>query len=81
MLCGTPEPICSSFDAREIDTWVLRLLSQVASVPRESIIHLLANTFGGYLANRENPNWVQETEEQLTQTLDKMLQLSLVEEI
>ncbi|ODB82366.1 hypothetical protein A3194_19105 [Candidatus Thiodiazotropha endoloripes] len=77
---GTPEPIHSSFDVREIDTWVLRLLSQVAAVPRKDAIHLLANTFGGYLANRENPNWVQDTEKKLTLTLKKMLQLNLVDE-
>ena len=77
---GTPEPIRSSFDVGEIDTWVLRLLSQVNAVPRDSIIHLLASTFGGYLANRQNASWIQDTEGRLVQTLEKMIQLELVEE-
>ena len=77
---GTPEPIRSSFDIGEIDTWALRLLSQVNVIRRDNIIHLLANTFGGYLANRRNPSWVQETEEQLAQTLEKMIRLQLIEE-
>ncbi len=77
---GTTEQIRSSFDVGEIDTWVLRLLSQVNAVPRAGVIHLLANTFGGYLANRQNSSWVQDTENQLAQTLEKMIRLQLVEE-
>lgn len=77
---GTPEPIRSSFDIGHIDTWILRLLSQVSAVPRESVIHLVANTFGGYLANRQNPGWVQDTEHRLNQTLADMIRLKLVEE-
>lgn len=77
---GIPEPIRSSFDISDVDTWILRLLSQVSAVPRESVIHLLANTFGGYLANRQNPDWVKNTELQLTQSLENMVRLQLVEE-
>ena len=33
---GHPEPIRSSFDSSELDTWVLRLLAQVQEVSRDS---------------------------------------------
>lgn len=78
---GNPEPIDSSFHSNDMDTWVLRLLSQVNVIPRSNAINLLSNTFGGYLLNRENPNWANETEHTLTELLDKMISLNLVEQM
>ncbi|NGN44964.1 hypothetical protein G6N74_28310 [Mesorhizobium sp. CGMCC 1.15528] len=52
-----PEPIRSSFDPRNPATWVIRLFAQVRKVPRDGVIDLVCNTFGGFLANLRNPSW------------------------
>jgi len=75
-----PEPIRSSFDASELDTWVLRLFVQAKKVPRKDVIGLLANTYGGYLENRKHPGWRASTELRLSQLLTRMMELGLVEE-
>ncbi|MGI4744278.1 MAG: hypothetical protein ACRYG7_54710 [Janthinobacterium lividum] len=36
---------------------MLRLLAQIARVPCTEVVTLLANTYGGYVASRDNPNW------------------------
>jgi helicase len=75
-----PEPIRSSFDATELDTWVLRLLVQTKKVPRQDAIGLLANTYGGYLENRKHPGWRSATELRLSQLLTQMIALGIVED-
>lgn len=77
---GKPEPIRSSFDASHTETWVLRLLSQIKQVPRKDVIHLLASTYGGYLASRQHPDWHKVTEPRLEEFLTKMDSLGLLEE-
>jgi replicative superfamily II helicase len=77
---GTPEALVSSFDPQNIDTWLLRLLAQVHQVPRVEVSRLLANTFGGYLANRGDPGWRARTEVELEDLLERMIGLELVEQ-
>jgi replicative superfamily II helicase len=77
---GSLESFRSSFDPRQLDTWIVRLLAQVDRVPREDVARLLANTYGGFLAGRDNPKWRVETEERLDELLTKMLSLGLVEQ-
>jgi helicase len=77
---GQPERLESSFDVRQIETWVLRLLAQVKKVPRNQVTRLLANTYGGYLASRQNPEWHNEAEKRLTSVLAQMIEFQLVEE-
>jgi replicative superfamily II helicase len=77
---GVPEPICSSFTFGNLETWVLRLLTQVKQVPKNEIASMLANTYGGYLANRQNPNWHGSIKDQLEQLVTKMNALGLLEE-
>ena len=77
---GNPEGLRSSFDPRGFETWVLKLLAQVNRVPRTDLVHLLANTYGGYLANVAHPGWRSETERKLEDLLGQMLQLGLAEE-
>ncbi|BAY08198.1 DEAD/DEAH box helicase [Calothrix sp. NIES-2098] len=77
---GNPEPICSSFDSAHIETWILRLLSQIKQIPKKEVIHLLASTYGGYLASRQHPDWHQVTEPRLEELLTKMDLLGLLEE-
>lgn len=77
---GSLESFQSSFDPRQLDTWIVRLLAQVDRVPRDDVARLLANTYGGFLAGRDNPKWRVETKERLDALLAKMLSLGLVEE-
>jgi len=76
---GTPEPLRSSFDPMELDTWIVRLLAQIKQVPRNEVIRLLVNTYGGYIANKSNPGWRGQMETHLNNLLDRMLQLGLLE--
>ena len=75
-----PEPIRSSFDASALDTWVLRLLAQTKKVPKNDVVGLLANTYGGYIENRRQPGWQASTEARLSQLLFRMIELGIVEE-
>lgn len=77
---GQPEALQSSFDPKQIETWILRLLVQVAQVKRDDAIHLLANTYGGYCAGRKDPQWRERVESRLTEALKEMLALQLLEE-
>lgn len=77
---GSLESFRSSFDPCQLDTWVVRLLAQVDHVPRADVARLLANTYGGFLAGRDNPKWRVETKERLEELLAKVLSLGLVEE-
>lgn len=77
---GTPEPLRSSFDLGDINTWILRLLAQVESVPAADVIHLLTKSYGGYLENRNNSKWRHEMADRLKNLLQQMLELGLVEE-
>ncbi|QIR36799.1 DEAD/DEAH box helicase [Tolypothrix sp. PCC 7910] len=77
---GNPEPIRSSFDPAHTETWILRLLSQIKQIPKKEVIHLLASTYGGYLASRQHPDWHKVTEPRLEELLTKMNSLGLLEE-
>ncbi|MGH8503991.1 MAG: DEAD/DEAH box helicase [Gammaproteobacteria bacterium] len=78
---GSLEPIRSSFDASDLNTWVVRLLAQIRSpLPRAEVIRLLANTYGGFVAARDNPNWRTGVESRIEALLDRMSSLELVHE-
>ncbi|MBL8554597.1 MAG: DEAD/DEAH box helicase [Phenylobacterium sp.] len=66
---GRPEPLRSSFDERNPGTWVMRLLAQVREAPRAAVTDMVANTYGGYLANLRDPRF----RERMTETLDRLL--------
>lgn len=76
---GLLERLHSSFDARHIDTWLVRLLAQVNGIPRPDAPRLLANTYAGYLENRRDPNWRREIEQRVNALLDRMISLGLVD--
>jgi helicase len=76
---GKPEDVKSSFQQRDLPTWTLRLLSQVRSVRADEIPGLLVNTFGGYSASRENPQWIAVVEREVTALIDRLLQAGLAE--
>jgi hypothetical protein len=74
------EPLQSSFDADQLETWIIRLLAQVKQVHKDQVLQLLLNTFGGYLANRQHPGWQSEMEHHLRALLAEMIRLKLVEQ-
>jgi replicative superfamily II helicase len=76
---GSPDPIKSSFTDADLRTWVIRLLSQVRAIEERSVPGLLADTYGGFLAARENPNWRQTTEASISQIVQQFVQLGLLE--
>jgi helicase len=59
---------------------VLRLLAQVGQVLRQDLTRLLANTYGGYLAARRNPEWRRDMAVRMDALLREMIDLGLVEE-
>lgn len=77
---GEPEPITSSFDERAPETWLIRLLAQVKRVTRDQAVELIANTFGGYLANLRQPGWMASMEAALRNLLARMEADGLVED-
>jgi helicase len=77
---GTPEPLISSFNISDLDTWVIKLLIQVKDVHKDNLVNLLANTYGGYVANRNNPEWEKNMRQDVTDLYNQMLKLGIVEE-
>ena len=77
---GQPEPIRSSFDPQELDTWVLRLLAQVQEVPRDAVVTLLANTYAGYMETRASASWEPQMRVRVESLLERMLTLGLLDE-
>ncbi len=77
---GNLEQLESSFDPDHIETWVIRLLAQIDRVKREDVSRLLANTYGGYVANKNNPKWQNETTQRIEDLLDRMISYGLVEQ-
>lgn len=79
---GELDPLKSSFELEEIETWIMRLLAQVnAPIERSQIIRLLVNTYGGYLAVKANPDWADAMVSRLEQSLSQMLSLGLIEDV
>jgi helicase len=77
---GELEPLRSSFDPQEIETWVLRLLAQVGQIQRSEVIRLLANTYGGFIAVKQHPDWHEKMKERLDALIQEMISLGIIEE-
>ena len=77
---GSPEALRSSFETRDLETWIIRLLAQVQKILRKNIAQLLANTYGGYLENKKNPSWRANMEQHLEEKIKKMISLGLLEQ-
>ena len=76
---GQPEPIHSSFDPNELDTWILRLLVQVKEIPQNEVVTLLANTYAGYLETRTSQAWESQMRAKVEDLLCHMLEFGLLE--
>ncbi|MFH1283796.1 MAG: DEAD/DEAH box helicase [bacterium] len=79
-ITGPLEVLNSSFDQKHVETWFVRLLAQMDHVAKTDVVNLLLNTFGGYLSNRNNPEWQSNMSINLSNLLEKMINLGLVEE-
>ncbi len=77
---GVPERVESSFKDRELATWVLRLYSQAKLVRRTEVPSLLANTFGGFLKAKADPQWLGRSTSQIEAVLGRMIQHGLLED-
>jgi helicase len=76
---GKLEQLHSSFDPKHLDTWTLRLLAQVPSVPRAEVVRLLANTYAGHLENRRDPSWRGRMTAQVENLIARMITAELLE--
>jgi len=66
---GNPEEIKTTFDPKDFDSWMIRLLAQAKEVTRSEVLTLLFNTYAGYLKNRKSPEWKGQVEKQLDELL------------
>ncbi|MBS1722977.1 MAG: DEAD/DEAH box helicase [Armatimonadetes bacterium] len=76
---GQLEELRSSFREAALETWVMRLLSQVGSVPRTAVPTMLANTYGGFLESTKDPSWRDRATFRIATILDRMLSLGLLD--
>lgn len=79
-VAGTPDDLRSSFREDDVETWLIRLLAQVPALPRQEVAGLLYRSFGGFLRSRDNPKWQVDVAAHISQLVDQMLALGLVEE-
>lgn len=75
-----PAPVASAFRDSDVGTWLLRLFAQVDAVPADTVVGLLANTYGGYLAARRDPSWQARVTTEITALIQRMRGLELLEE-
>jgi len=75
---GKPEDLRSSFDPRDFETWIIRLLSQVKEIKREEVPGLLTNTYAGFLASRRDSSWEQSSRRRIEELVERMLSLELL---
>ena len=77
---AVPGPISSSFKEDDIGTWIIKLLSQVEQVDISELPLLLSNTFGGYLKNLHDPNWLKNISKKVSTIVEILLKNQLVEQ-
>ncbi len=77
---GAPPALHSTFEAKDIPTWMIRLLRQLSRVPRNEVAALLLNSFGGYVASLCSPDFLGTVEAQVTALLARMQQEGLINE-
>lgn len=77
---GELEQLQSSFNPNQLETWLIRLLAQIERIERTEVVRLLANTYGGYSANKKHPGWRYDMEQRLERLLQRMVSLDLVEQ-
>ena len=75
-----PEPVRSSFREGAVGTWLLRLFAQVDGVAADAVTGLLANTFGGYLAARRDPDWQRHMAAEVDALVPQMITLGLLDD-
>lgn len=76
---GQLESLHSTMDPENPEPWVIRLLAQVGEIREEDVFRLIAGTYGGHLATRDDPKWQTRTETYLAHLLSRMAGLGLIE--
>ena len=76
---GNLERLQSSFDPRNINTWLVRLLAQTGRIPRAEVSNLLVNTYAGYLEARRDSRWRERMKAQIDALVTRMISLDLIE--
>lgn len=77
---GAPEPLRSSFAAKDIETWLIRLFAQGSGIPRLEVPRLLANTYAGFLNIRSQPDWRDQMERSVALIIPQLLEQEIIEE-
>ena len=76
---GNLERLQSSFDPRNINTWLVRLLAQTGRIPRAEVSNLLVNTYACYLEARRDSRWRERMKAQIDALVTRMISLDLIE--
>lgn len=79
-VAATPEALRSSFADSDINTWLLRLLTQVESIDRAQVPGMLSRTYAGFCFTKRDPGWAARTKSRVAELLDRMASLELLEE-
>lgn len=77
---GQPEDVRSSFEERDLGTWVIKLLARVRAVERTAVGPLLSSTFGGWLREREDPSWTSRLAQEIALLIESFIGAGLLEE-
>ena len=78
-VCGSPEPITSSFRDRDVQSWLLKLLAQIGEIAEDEVTETVLSTFGGFLAKRSDPQWADRMRANLPRSIDEMVSAGLID--
>jgi helicase len=76
---GTLEAIHSSFNSDNLGSWFIKLLAQVQKVPKENIVGLLTETYGGFLQAKKDPGWKMRMASESEQLISRLATNNLIE--
>ena len=77
-VCGSPEPITSSFRDRDVQSWLLKLLAQIGEIAEDEVTETFLSTFGGFLAQRSDPQWADRMRVNLPRSIEEMVSAGLI---
>ncbi|GAA4446806.1 DEAD/DEAH box helicase [Novipirellula rosea] len=76
---GDLPTLSSSLSQDEMETWVLRLLLQIQTVPRDEMVDLLGDTFGGYLRSSKSSGSVDELRDDVDEAVSELLDVGMLD--
>ena len=78
-VCGSPEPITSSFRDRDVKSWLLKLLAQIGEIADNDVVETVLSTFGGFLAQRSDRQWTDRMRAELPRSIEEMVSAGLID--